>query len=88
MNAVTRSHRISFFVRALAVKCYLDIAKTLAARQLGKPLHAKPLGAGKGANARVAAVAKDDATKARPLHELHNLRAKCLAAAHDKFRRG
>ena len=86
MNAVSQSHRIEF-VR-VGTKCYLDIAHTLAPRQLGKRNHAKLLRAGHSANAGVATVAIDDATKARPRHEPHNLRKKCLADVHEKSPRG
>ena len=72
MNAVTQSYRIKF--ARVGPKCYLDIAKTFASRQLRKGHHAKLLGAGHATNARVAAVAIDDATKACPRHEFHNLR--------------
>jgi len=86
MNAVTQSHRIKF--ARIGPKRYLDIAKTLAPRQLRKGHHAKLLGAGHATNARVASVAIDDATKARPWHELHNLRKKRLADIHERSPRG
>jgi hypothetical protein len=86
MNAVTQSHRIKF--ARIDPKRYLDIAKTFAPRQLRKGHHAKLLGAGHATNARVAAVAIDDATKARPWHEPHNLRKKRLADIHERSPRG
>ena len=86
MNAVTQPHRIEF-VR-VGAKCHLDVAQTLAPRQLSKSHHAKLLRAGHATNACVAAVAIDDATKARPRHELHNLRKKRLADVHETSPRG
>ena len=86
MNAVTLTHRIEF-VR-VGAKCHLDIAQTLAPRKLSKSHHAKLFRAGHATNACVAALAIDDATKARPRHELHNLRKKRLADVHETSPRG
>ena len=86
MNAVTQPHRIEF-VR-VGAKSHLDVAQTLSPRQLSKSHHAKLFRASHATNARVAAVAIDDATKARPRHELHNLRKKRLADVHEISPRG
>ena len=81
MNAVTQSHRIKF--ARVGPKSHLDISQTLAPCQLRKRHHAKLFRAGHATNARVAAVAIDDAAKARPRHELHNLCKKRLADIHE-----
>ena len=86
MNAVTQPHRIEF-VR-VGAKSHLDVAQTLAPRQLSKSHHAKLFRASHATNACVAAVAIDDTTKARPRHKLHNLRKKRLADIHERSPRG
>lgn len=86
MNALTQSHHIKF-VRDCA-KYQYDILKTLAPSPLRKRRHAKLLEAGSVTNARVAAVAIDDATKARPRYKLHKLRKKRLADMHERSPRG
>ena len=85
MNAVTQTHRIQF--GRIGPQRYFDIAKALSPRQLRKCHDAKLLRTGHATNTCVAAVAVDDTTEARPWHELHYLRKKCLADVHEKFPR-
>ena len=86
MNAVTQSHRIKF--ACIGAKRHFDIAQTLAPSQLRKCHDSKLLCASHASHAGVAAVAIHDSTKARPRHELHNLRKKRLADVHEKSPRG
>ncbi len=82
MHRVAQAHRVKF-VR-IGAKSHLDIAQALAPRQLRKRHHTKLFCTAQAANARVAAVTIDDPTKARPRHELHNLRKQRLADIHAK----
>ena len=83
---VAQAHRVQF-VR-IGAKRYLDVAQALAPRQLRKRHHTELFCTAQTANARVAAVTIDNPTKARPRHELHNLRKQRLADIHEKSPRG
>ena len=85
-HRVAQAHRVKF-VR-IGAKSHLDIAQALAPRQLRKRHHTKLFCTAQTANARVAAVTIDNPTKARPRHELHNLRKQRLADIHEKSPRG
>jgi hypothetical protein len=76
----TKDHRVQ--LARVCRQARFDIAQALAPRQLRERHRSELLGTRQRADARVARVAIHDAREARPRHEIHDLREKCLASLH------
>ena len=85
-HAVSQAHCIKLV--GIGAERHLDVPKALAPRQLRKRHYAKLFCARQTANAGVATVAIDNPAKARPWHELHDLRKKRFADVHERSPRG
>jgi hypothetical protein len=66
----------------------LDLAQALAPRQPGERQNRERLRTIERAHLAVAAIARDDPTKAGPSHEFHDLGEQRLADAHGSPRTG
>ena len=65
-----------------------DVAQALAPRQLSEGQDPELLRAIERTHPAIAAIARDDATKARPWHEVHDLGEQRLADVHENPRAG
>ena len=80
MDRVAQAHRVK--LARIGTERDLDIAQALAPSQLSKGHRTKLFGTAQSTHTRVARVSVDDASKAGPRNELHQLRKQCLARIH------
>lgn len=86
MHAETKAHGVQ--VGCVGTQRNFYVAKALAPSQLGKGHDAKLFGASQAAHTQFATVVLNNARKASPWDELHDLRKQSLADIHRKPPRG
>ena len=82
VNSVAKSHGVQ--LAQVGSKSHFEVSQALSPSQFCKRDDAKLLGASQTSYARVAAIASQDARKACPWNELHDLRQQGFADIHWK----